>query len=84
MDTKLTLSFNEEVVRKAKQYAADNNISLSRFIEYLLNKATSTEYKALEELPVADWVYQLAEGKAEYQVKRSRKASKKEFFESRK
>ncbi len=84
MDTKLTLSFNEEVVRKAKKYAADNNISLSRLIEYLLQKTTSTEYKSLEELPIADWVFQVAEGKADYQVKRKRKTAKEDFFASKK
>lgn len=84
MDTKLTLSFNEDVIRKAKKYAADNNISLSRLIEYLLNKATSSDYRSLEELPISDWVHQLAEGKAEYQVKRTRKSLKTAFFDSKK
>lgn len=62
MDAKVTLSFNEEVIRKAKKYAADNNISLSRLIEYLLTKATAKEYKSLEDFPIADWVSQIAEG----------------------
>lgn len=84
MDTKVTLSFNEEVVNKAKQYAADHDISLSRLIEFLLKKVTSSEYKSLEEYPIADWVNQIAEGKAEYHTKAGRKSSKKEFFESRK
>ena len=84
MNAKLTLSFNEEVIKKAKKYAEDNDISLSRLIEFLLKKVTSTDYKSLEQYPIADWVNLIAEGKAEYQTKRSRKSSKTEFFASRK
>lgn len=84
MDAKVTLSFNEEVINKAKKYASDNNISLSRLIEFLLKKVTSSDYKSLEHYPIADWVNLIAEGKAEYQTKRSRKGSKNEFLASRK
>lgn len=84
MDTKVTLSFNEEIINKAKKYAADNQISLSRLIEFLLKKVTSNEYRSLEEYPIADWVSQIAEGKAEYHTKPGRKPLKKEYFESRK
>jgi len=84
MNHKLTLSFNDEVIRKAKKYAADNNISLSVLIEFLLTKLTSKDYRSLEDLPIADWVNQVAEGEAVYQVKRSRKESKDEFFGSKK
>ncbi len=35
MNAKLTLSFNEEVINKAKKYAEENDISLSRLIEFL-------------------------------------------------
>jgi hypothetical protein len=84
MDSKVTLSFNEEIINKAKKYAADNNISLSRLIEYLLTKITTKEYRSLEDLPIADWVSEVAEGQAIYTVQRNRKTSKKEFFESKK
>ena len=86
MDTKLTLSFNKDVVAKAKKYAADNNISLSRLIEHLLTQVTSTKYKSLEDFPVADWVSMVAEGEVEYKrtPKQSRKASKDEFFSAKK
>ncbi len=84
MNAKLTLSFNEEVINKAKKYAEENDISLSRLIEFLLKKVTSTDYKSLEQYPIADWVDLIAEGKAEYQTRRSRKASKNEFFASKK
>lgn len=35
MDSKLTLSFDKEVIEKAKAFAAANNISLSKLNEYL-------------------------------------------------
>lgn len=84
MDSKVTLSFNEEIIRKAKKYAAENHISLSRLIEYLLTKITSKEYRSIEELPISDWVNEVAEGQAIYIVQRNRKESKTQFFESKK
>lgn len=85
MDAKITLSFNEAVIIKAKQYAEANNISLSRLIEYLLQKITSSNYQSYEDFPISDWVMQVAEGEAVYQTKkRSRKSSKDEFFASKK
>jgi antitoxin component of RelBE/YafQ-DinJ toxin-antitoxin module len=85
MDAKITLSFDEAVIKKAKQYADANNISLSRMIEFLLKKITSAHYNTMEDYPVADWVQQLAEGEATYQTKeRSRKKAKQEFYKSKK
>lgn len=86
MDTKLTLSFDEQVVERAKKYAAKHNISLSRLIEHLLTQVTAQEYKSLEDFPIADWVNMVAEGEVEYKKsnKSSRKKSKDEFFSSKK
>lgn len=85
MDTKLTLSFNQDIVEKAKKYAAQQNISLSRLIEHLLTQVTSQNYKSLEDFPIADWVSQVAEGEAIYKKsKTTRKASKDEFFAAKK
>ncbi len=86
MDAKLTLSFSQDVVIKAKKYAAANNISLSRLIEHLLTQVTTQNYKSLEDYPVASWVNMLAEGEIEYQKtpKKSRKSTKNEFFASKK
>jgi len=85
MDTKVTLSFNDEIIVKAKQFAEQNNISLSRLTEFLYKQITSGEYKSLDELPVADWVNQVAEGKAEYHTKaRKRKDMKAEYLSSKK
>ncbi len=80
MDAKITLSFDKEVINKAKKFAEDQNISLSRLTEYLFTRITSGEYKTLDELPVADWVNVLAEGQAEYQKPRSRESMKKKFY----
>lgn len=41
MDTKLTLKLNQEIIEKAKVYASEKKISLSRVIENYLNSLTS-------------------------------------------
>lgn len=41
MDTKLTLKLNQQIIEKAKQYAVDKKLSLSRIIENYLNSLTS-------------------------------------------
>lgn len=86
MDSKITLSFDESVIIKAKKYAENNNISLSRLIEFLLKKVTTSNYQTFEDFPISDWVMQVAEGEAEYQTKakRTRKQAKEEFFKSKK
>jgi hypothetical protein len=85
MDAKITLSFDEAVIKKAKKYAEDNNISLSRLTEMLYKNMTSQQYKSISELPISDWVYELAEGQPEYVTKkRRRKTVKEEYYESRK
>ncbi len=85
MDAKVTLSFNEAVIKKAKRYAANNNISLSRLIEFLLQKATNSQYQSLEELPVAEWVHTVAEGEVEYKTKpRKLNDLKSAYFKSKK
>jgi hypothetical protein len=85
MDTKVTLSFDKEIIDKAKQFAESQSISLSRLTEFLYRQITSGHYKSLEELPVADWVNMVAEGEAKYITKpTSRKSLKEEFLKSRK
>jgi hypothetical protein len=85
MDAKITLSFDKSVIKKAKQFADSQNISLSRLTEFLYSRIVSGHYKSLEELPVSDWVSMVAEGNAEYKTKqRSRKDLKNDFLKSRK
>lgn len=50
MDAKITLSFNGEVIEKAKKFASDKNMSLSRLTEFLYQKIVSGDYKSLDEL----------------------------------
>ena len=85
MDAKVTLSFDEGVVNRAKRYADENNISLSRLVEFLLQKTTSSNFNSLEDLPISDWVSIVSEGEAIYQTKKKpRKAVKAEYFSSKK
>jgi len=85
MDVKVTLSFDEAVVSRAKRFAEKNNISLSRLVEFLLQKNTSDNHLSLESLPISEWVNIISEGDAVYQTrKKSRKAVKAEYFNSRK
>ena len=85
MDAKVTLSFDEGVVTRAKRFAEKNNISLSRLVEFLLQKTISENYSSLEDLPISAWVSVVAEGEAIYQTKKkTRKASKAEYFSSKK
>jgi len=85
MDAKITLSFDGDVISRAKKFAEENNISLSRLTEFLLNKVTSSDYQTLDELPVSDWVTQVREGEVKYVRKpRSRKDAKKEYYSKHK
>ena len=85
MDVKVTLSFDEAVIQKAKVFAEEKNISLSRLTEHLLRKITSGYHTNLEELPVSEWVNMVAEGEVEYKTaKRSKKEMKHEFFAGKK
>ena len=84
MDAKITLSFNKSVIQKAKKFAEENNISLSRLTEFLLTKVTSESHKSIDELPVSDWIAQVSEGKIDYvRSSRSRKTMRKEFYSKR-
>ena len=50
MDTKLTLSLDETVISKAKQYAKKNKTSLSSLIENYLGQLTRKEKATKEEI----------------------------------
>lgn len=85
MDAKITLSFDADVIQKAKAYAEKNNISLSRLMEHLLRKVATGSYANLEDLPISDWVNMVSEGEVEYKTTRdNRKNRKKEYHERRK
>jgi hypothetical protein len=85
MDAKITLSFDETIIRKAKNYAENHNISLSRLTEFLLRNVTSNPYQSLEDLPISGWVNMVSEGEVEYQTKtKKNKDLKAEYFKSKK
>lgn len=54
MDTKLTLKLNDSVIEQAKQYAKENNISLSRLIENYLQAITERKNKEIKISPLVE------------------------------
>jgi len=84
MDAKITLSFDEQIIAQAKEFAASNNISLSRLTEFLLSKATTANTYSLDELPVSDWVNMVSEGEVEYVRKPHSSKQRKAEYRSRK
>lgn len=48
MDAKLTLKLNQEIIERAKIYAAERKLSLSRVIENYLNSLTSESKSEIE------------------------------------
>ncbi len=84
MDSKITLSFDRDILLEAKKFASRNNISLSRLTEFIYRQMTSKNYSSLDELPISDWINMVADHKAEYRRPRSRKKMKSEFFDSKK
>ena len=87
MDNKITLSFDQEVIAKAKAYAESQGISLSRLTEYLFEKITSTPnaYQSLEDIPIADFISLVAEEKATYKTAaKSKKSQKEEYYNHKK
>lgn len=84
MDAKITLSFDEQVIKEAKAYASKNGISLSRLTEFIYRQMTSHNYKSLEELPISDWINTVAEENIEYVKAPSRKQLKSEFYNAKK
>ena len=85
MDAKITMSFDAGVIDKAKEYAANNGMSLSRLTEVLLRKVVAGNYRNIEDMPVADWVSMVSEGEVEYVTRpRSRKNLKEEYYKGKK
>ena len=54
MDTKLTLKLNRSIIERAKQYAKENNISLSRMIESYLQAVTIKENSKIKVSPLVE------------------------------
>lgn len=54
MDKKLTLSLNERIIEKAKAYAQDHQISLSRLIESYLSALVDKQSADIEITPLVE------------------------------
>jgi GTP cyclohydrolase FolE2 len=81
MDSKITLSFNTDVIAQAKAFANQKGISLSRLTEYLYSKMTAVNDANIYDLPINSWVLDLAEGKPSYQHKpKSRKENRSAYY----
>ncbi len=60
MDTKLTLKLNQEIIERAKEYAANRKISLSRMVEAYLHSLTSDKSPA--EFEISPFVKSISTG----------------------
>ena len=73
MDTKLTLKLDQEIIEKAKHYASEKKISLSRIVENYLNFLTSD--KENNDIQISPSVKSLSSGieiPADYDYKKDR------------
>ena len=61
MDTKLTLKLNEDVIERAKKYASDKRLSLSRLIENYLDSLT---WETEDEFEISSFVKSISSGKS--------------------
>ncbi len=61
MDSKLTLKLNERVIERAKEYALNKKLSLSRLIENYLDLLTREQEDNLE---ISPFVKSIASGKS--------------------
>lgn len=73
MDTKLTLKLDQEIIEKAKHYASEKKISLSRIVENYLNSLTSD--KENNDIQISPFAKSLSSGieiPADYDYKKDR------------
>ena len=61
MDSKLTLKLNERVIERAKKYASNKKVSLSRLIENYLNSITQEQNDDFE---ISPFVKSISSGKS--------------------
>lgn len=73
MDIKLTLKLDQEIIEKAKHYAAEKKLSLSRIVENYLNSLTSD--KTNNDMQISPFIKSLSSGisiPADYDYKKER------------
>jgi Family of unknown function (DUF6364) len=61
MDTKLTLKLNQEIIEKAKKYASNKKLSLSKLVENYLN---SIVIKNENKIKISPFVQSMTTGKS--------------------
>ena len=61
MDSKLTLKLDTTVIKRAKEYASNKKVSLSRLVENYLDAITSQEDDAFE---ISPFVRSISTGKS--------------------
>jgi hypothetical protein len=61
MDSKLTLKLNEGIIERAKKYASNKNLSLSRLIENYLDSLTREQNDDFE---ISPFVKSISSGKS--------------------
>ncbi|SEG69303.1 DUF6364 family protein [Sphingobacterium lactis] len=61
MDAKLSLKLNENVIKRAKKYASNKNVSLSRLIENYLDSITREQNNDFE---ISPFVKSISTGKS--------------------
>ena len=54
MNTKLTLNLNKSVIKRAKDYAKENRVSLSKLIESYLNSLTKKQQEEIKVSPLVE------------------------------
>tara|TARA_R110000765_G_scaffold425581_1_gene538800 strand:- start:1385 stop:1633 length:249 start_codon:yes stop_codon:yes gene_type:complete len=62
MDTKLTLKLNKEIIEKAKKYASEQKLSLSRIVEFYLQSLTKEAEE--DEFEISPFVKSISTGKS--------------------
>jgi len=62
MDTKLTLKLNEKIIEKAKAYASNKKMSLSRIVESYLQSLTSDNDQSDTNFEISPFVRSISTG----------------------
>ena len=62
MDTKLTLKLNEKIIEKAKAYASNKKMSLSRIVEAYLQSLTSDNDPSDPNFEISPFVRSISTG----------------------
>lgn len=62
MNSKLTLKINQEIIEKAKKYATERKLSLSRLIENYLSSLTTDKKNNSNEIEISPFIKSLKTG----------------------